>query len=46
MHNVVMCTLSLYDVIEITRHQHIKLKLFITTSPNLYIKKQYVAVHL
>ena len=26
MHNTVMCTLSLYDVIEITRHQRIKLK--------------------
>ena len=28
MHNVVMCTLSLYDVIGITRHVHIKLKSF------------------
>ena len=28
MHNAVMCTLSLYDVIGITRHLHIKLKLF------------------
>ena len=28
MHNAVMCTLSLYDVIRITRHLHIKLKLF------------------
>ena len=28
MHNIVMCTLSLYDVTGITRHQHIKLKSF------------------
>ena len=28
MHNVVMCTLSLFDVIGITRHLHIKLKSF------------------
>ena len=28
MHNAVMCTLSLYDVIGITRHMHIKLKSF------------------
>ena len=28
MHNAVMCTLSLYDVIGITRHLHIKLKSF------------------
>ena len=28
MHNAVMCTLSLYDVIGITRHLHFKLKLF------------------
>ena len=28
MHNAVMCTFSLYDVIGITRHQHIKLKSF------------------
>ena len=28
MHNAVMCTLSLYDVIRITRHLHIKLKSF------------------
>ena len=28
MHNIVMCTLSLYDVIEITDHLHIKLKSF------------------
>ena len=28
MHNAVMYTLSLYDVIEITRHMHIKLKPF------------------
>ena len=28
MHNAVMCTLSLYDVIGITRYQHIKLKSF------------------
>ena len=28
MHNAVMCRLSLYDVIGITRHLHIKLKSF------------------
>ena len=28
MHNAVMCTLSPYDVIRITRHLHIKLKSF------------------
>ena len=28
MHNAVMCTSSLYDVIGITRHLHIKLKSF------------------
>ena len=28
MHNAVMFTLSLYDVIGITRHMHIKLKSF------------------
>ena len=28
MHNAVMCTLSLYDVIGITRHLYIKLKSF------------------
>ena len=28
MHNAVMCTLKLYDVIRITRHLHIKLKSF------------------
>ena len=28
MHNAVMCTLSLYDVIGMTRHLHIKLKSF------------------
>ena len=28
MHNAVMCTLSLYDVIGITGHMHIKLKSF------------------
>ena len=28
MHNAVMCTLSLYDVIGITRHLQIKLKSF------------------
>ena len=28
MHNAVMCTLSLYDVIGIKRHLHIKLKSF------------------
>ena len=28
MHNAVMCTLSLYDVIRISRHLHMKLKSF------------------
>ena len=28
MHNAVMCTLSLYDVIGITCHLHVKLKSF------------------
>ena len=28
MHNAVMCTLSLYDVIRITRHLHFKLESF------------------
>ena len=28
MHNAVICTLSLYDVIGITRHLHINLKSF------------------
>ena len=28
MHNAVMCTLCLYEVIRITRHLHIKLKSF------------------
>ena len=28
MHNAVMCALSLYDVIGITRHLHFKLKSF------------------
>ena len=28
MHNAVMCAFSLYDVIGITRHLHIKLKSF------------------
>ena len=28
MHNAAMCTLSLYDVIEKTRHLYIKLKSF------------------
>ena len=28
MHNAVMCTLSLYDVIGITGHLHVKLKSF------------------
>ena len=28
MHNTIMCTLSLYDVIGIMRHLHIKLKSF------------------
>ena len=36
-----MCTLSLYDVIRITRHLHIKFKSF----SNLYTNKQHVAVH-
>ena len=31
MHNAVMCTLSLYGVIRITRHLHIKLKPFINS---------------
>ena len=28
MHIAVVCTLSMYDVIEITRHLHVKLKSF------------------
>ena len=36
MHNAVMCTLSLYDVIGITRHLHIKLKSFSNIAQHLY----------
>ena len=36
MHNAVMCTLSLYDVIGITRHLHIKLKSFSNIAQPLY----------
>ena len=36
MHNVVMCTLSLYDVIGITRHLHIKLKSFSNIARSLH----------
>ena len=36
MHNAVMCTLSLYDVIGITRHLHIKLKSFSNTAQPLH----------
>ena len=46
MHNTAMCTLSLYDVIGITRHLHniiIKLRLYSEIAQPL-IKKQYVAV--
>ena len=32
MNNAVMCTFSLYDVIGITRHLHIKLKSFSNTA--------------
>ena len=38
MHNAVMCTLSLYDVIGITRHLHIKLKSFSNIAQPLYKK--------
>ena len=36
MHNYVMCTLSLYDVIRITRHLHIKSKSFSNIARPLY----------
>ena len=36
MHNAVMCTLSLYDIIGITRHLHIKLKSFSNISQPLH----------
>ena len=36
MHNAVMCMLSLYDVIGITRHLHIKLKSFSNIAQPLY----------
>ena len=36
MHNAVMCTLSLYDVIGITHHLHIKLKSFSNTAQPLH----------
>ena len=36
MHNTVMCRLSLYDVIGITRHLHIKLKSFSSIAKPLY----------
>ena len=36
MHNVVMYTLSLYDVIGITRHLHIKLKSFFNIAQHLH----------
>ena len=40
MHNAVLCTLSLCDVIGIMRHLQIKLKLFSNIAQyNLYIKK-------
>ena len=39
MHNAVMCTLSLYDVIGITRHLHIKLKSFSNIAQSLHIKE-------
>ena len=42
MHNAVMCTLSLYDVIGITRHLHIKLKSFSNITQPLH--KEAVAV--
>ena len=35
MHNAVMCTLSLYDVIGITGHLHIKLKSFSNIAQSL-----------
>ena len=36
MHNVVMCTLSLYDVVGITRRLHIKFKSFSNISQPLH----------
>ena len=36
MHNAVMCTLSLSDVIRITRHLHIKLKSFSNIAQSLH----------
>ena len=36
MHNAVMCTLSLYDVIRITRHLHIKFKSFYNIAQPLH----------
>ena len=36
MHNAVMCTSSLYDVIRITRHLHIKLKSFSNNAQPLH----------
>ena len=38
MHNAVMCTLSLYDVIGIMRHLHIKLKSFANIAQPLHKK--------
>ena len=38
MHNAAMCTLSLYDVIGITRHLHIKLKSFPNIAQQLHKK--------
>ena len=37
MHNAAMCTLSLYDVIGITGHLHIKLKSFSNIAKPLYV---------
>ena len=36
MHNAVMCTLSLYDVIGITRHLYIELKSFTKIAQRLH----------
>ena len=36
MQNAIMCTLSLYDVIRITGHLHIKLKLFFNIAQPLH----------
>ena len=36
MHNVVVCTLSLYNAIGITRHLHIKLKSFSNIAQSLH----------